>query len=426
MQEIKHLIQGRIEIKKYTANTSKDALNTIYKELGYDATILRVQMTEDGVEIIASARVSPAPSPTNPKLNPQSTPRNSVLHLSKPGEAGLCLSLVTSADTTQSSIPPDETVSNLKDEVRKLRSLMTTQRETYRKRRKLEKHPMQADCVKQLKNLGLQPRLIKQLLEQVANPEKKTVHEITSIALSNLSAQITISENSITSKGGIATLIGPAGAGKTSTLAKLAKLHVKEHGADSTVIISGDNHGMGAYEKLLEIGEDISVPVVKAKNHAELSQLLLALNNKRLVLIDPGNLSQKELKNPSCLATKNIKGQTIRHYLVMAATAKYKVLNHLANGLATDVESCIITKVDEATDLGNMLSMLVNSKLKISFWTDSPQSDGILHKATAQHLITKAVTIIGNTPESIREKLSNAQLSKKPTSSPLFTQTGVR
>jgi flagellar biosynthesis protein FlhF len=294
-----------------------------------------------------------------------------------------------------------DTVENLRNEIHSLRRLMETQPNVPTTTKKPKTLPTHADTVKQLAKLGIQPHLILDLIKSIPNLEKKTAHEVTSNALSTLSTQITADKSNILLTAGIITLIGPKTAGKTTTLVKIAQLHSQKFGMDSTVLVSADIQRKNAYEQLQEFGKNISVPVVKATNPTEISQLLLAMKDKRLILIDSGHLTQQEVQAPSSLVTKQITSKNIRHYLMLPATRKYAVLSHLIKSLADEVESCMITRIDETASLGRALSVIASHKLPVSYWTDGPYPVNSLQKATAQYLITKAVTMIANSPKPV-------------------------
>ena len=312
--------------------------------------------------------------------------------------------LVNAIPSITTPINHKDTVENLRNEIHSLRRLMETQPSTPTLTKKSKTPPTYADTIRQLAKLGIQPHVILDLIKSTPNLEKKTVHEVTSSALSILSTRITVDKSNILSISGVITLIGPKAAGKTTTLVKIAQLHSQKFGTDSTLLVSADIQRENAYEQLQKFGTDISVPVVKATSPTEISQLLLAMKDKRLILIDSGHLTRQEAQNPASFVTKQITGMNIRHYLMLPATRKYVILNHLMKSLANEVESCIITRVDETTNLGRALSVIASHKLPVSYWTDSPYPVNSFQKATAQHLITKAVTMIANSPKPVPSK----------------------
>jgi len=383
-----------MDIKKYTAKNRQRALETTSLKLGYNATILNHKKFGEDVDTLTQQATTQA------LKNAQDSLIESFLNQSKRSS----LPEIKPSDNGSSNIHDEDTIESLKKEVRSLRQIVEGQLSVLTEHKKQEQSSVREGSVKQLAKLGIQPQLLETLIRQTGNPEEKTVHEVTSAVLSNLSAKISVNENKIVSSGGTVTFIGPSGVGKTTTLAKLAGLYVKKHGAGSIVLICTDADRAGAYKQLRKIGEDLSVPAIKAGNTTELSQLLLALKQKKLILIDQGNLTQQEVRTPTILMTKNIADQHIQHFLVIPATTEYTTLHHLAQSLTAEVEGCILTKVDEAANLGDALSTLVRTKLPIAYWTDTSSIDDFLHQATAQELITKAVTMAGKANTSISKE----------------------
>lgn len=66
--------------------------------------------------------------------------------------------------------------------------------------------------------------------------------------------RLTVGQDEIVNEGGIVTLIGPAGVGKTTTLAKLAARFVMRYGPDRVALITADHYRIGAVEQVKTYG----------------------------------------------------------------------------------------------------------------------------------------------------------------------------
>ncbi len=81
-----------------------------------------------------------------------------------------------------------------------------------------------------------------------------------------------------------------------------------------------------------------------------------------------------------------------RNYLVLAATSQEQVLratyqSYKRCGLA----GCVITKLDEALSLGEILGVLVSEKLPLAYLADGPRIPDDLHTPRSHQLVSRAV-----------------------------------
>ena len=92
-------------------------------------------------------------------------------------------------------------------------------------------------------------------------------------------------------------MVGPAGMGKTTTLAKLAARYVLKYGAQHLALVSMDSFRIGAQEQLKTLGRILNVPVTYVDPGQSLAQALDPLLRKRVVLIDTAGL---QASDPAC------------------------------------------------------------------------------------------------------------------------------
>jgi flagellar biosynthesis protein FlhF len=89
-------------------------------------------------------------------------------------------------------------------------------------------------------------------------------------------------------------MVGPAGMGKTTTLAKLAARYVLKYGAQNIALVSMDSFRIGAQEQLKTLGRILNVPVTHVDPGQSLVQALDPLLRKRVVLIDTAGLQASD------------------------------------------------------------------------------------------------------------------------------------
>ena len=157
--------------------------------------------------------------------------------------------------------------------------------------------PMYASLLKQLMALGLSPTLSQTIAKRLATHgmSKQSWGE----ALNYLSEILPVNDEDIISSGGIVSLVGPTGVGKTTTIAKLAAHFALKYGRKGVTLITTDNYRIGAHEQLRSYGRILGIPVHVASDADELKTLLQEAKEKsgehQLTLIDTAGVSQKDI-----------------------------------------------------------------------------------------------------------------------------------
>ena len=158
--------------------------------------------------------------------------------------------------------------------------------------------PMYASLLKQLMTLGLSSRLSQDIAKKLEKEglTKRSWME----SLNYLSNLVPINKEDILAKGGVVSLVGPTGVGKTTTIAKLAARFALKHGRRGVTLITTDNYRIGAHEQLRSYGRILGIPVHVASDPEELKNLLNEVKGKpgehQLTLIDTAGVSQKNIK----------------------------------------------------------------------------------------------------------------------------------
>ena len=85
----------------------------------------------------------------------------------------------------------------------------------------------------------------------------------------------------------------------------------------------------------------------------------------------------------------------VRAYLVLSATAQRSALEEVVTAFrGAPLEGCIVTKLDEATGLGGVLSVVVEQQLRVAYVSDGQRVPEDLRPARAHHLLTRAVSAV--------------------------------
>ncbi len=182
------------------------------------------------------------------------------------------------------------------------------------------------------------------------------------------------------SAAGIYALVGPTGAGKTTTIAKLAARLVLRHGTDAVALITTDTYRIGGVEQLKIYGRILGVPVAVARDGEELQQHLRDFADRRYVLIDSIGLSPRDVRMAEQMQWLQALGDSVTRLLVVGAglaPTAYAELWALYRRLP--VTAAILTKLDESPSFGAALQWLVESSVPLWFYTDGQRVPEDLH-----------------------------------------------
>lgn len=156
---------------------------------------------------------------------------------------------------------------------------------------------------------------------------------------------------------GALALVGPTGAGKTTTLAKIAARAVLEEGL-RVALINLDTFRIGAIDQLGRYAEILGLPMYVARDRHELSRALSHAANADLVLIDTAGRSPLDEEGTRRQAALLAEVPGVRMLLTLAAGTSRAVLERIAARYhALRPDGLVVTKLDEAISLPASLTV---------------------------------------------------------------------
>ena len=380
-----------MNVRKFSANTSREAIRLLREALGSDAVILSNRNVDGRVEILAMAddaigsiEASTGMSgviPTVPKFPPR---------------VDMELAADTPAKQSKSlyeknvAVNSDE-LADVMSEIRSMRGMLEAQLAEISWTNTQKRQPQKTEILREMLATGFSASLSRYLIDKLPEAElvANGIDWIKSILINNLS---TISnENEILEKGGVYALVGPTGVGKTTTTAKLAARCVMRHGPAKLALITTDGYRIGGYEQLRIYGKILGVMVHSVKDEADLRIALAELKNKHTVLIDTVGVSQRDKMVTEQVAMLSGTDIDVKRLLCLNATSTGETLSEVVrayqgNGLA----GCILTKLDEAATIGGALDIVIRQKLNIFYVASGQRVPEDLHVANKQYLIDRA------------------------------------
>ena len=212
--------------------------------------------------------------------------------------------------------------------------------------------------------------------------------------LAHLARMIATPEIEPLKEGGVIAMVGPAGMGKTTTLAKMAARYVLKYGSQSIALVSMDCFRIGAQEQIKTLGRILNVPVTQVEPGQSLVQALAPLARKKVILIDTAGLPGNDPALRQQLDSLAVRGLKAKNYLVLAATSQAQVLKAAYHSYKhCGLAGCILSKVDEAANLGEVLGLAISQHLPVAYLADGPKIPDDLQVPRSHQLVSRAVSL---------------------------------
>jgi flagellar biosynthesis protein FlhF len=373
-----------MNVRKFVASTSRDALLQVRRGLGPDALILSNRPVEGGVEILALAKDDmPAFSGTNDTMPPRAQ--------GKP--AATARTVQPRAD--MSSIPTHEDRNRLEyslaSEIKSMRGMLEEQLGYQAWDTAQRRDPGKATVLRDMLRTGFSPALARQFLNKMPEavaPEQK-LDWIKAVLERNLRTVDAADE--IVTRGGVYALVGPTGVGKTTTTAKIAARCVVRHGADQLALLTTDGYRIGAHEQLRIYAKLLGVRVLAIKDASDLQFALADLSKKHLVLIDTIGMGQRDQMVAEQLALLSATGTKVERLLLLNAAGNGETLDDVVRVYrGGGVHGCIVTKTDESVGIATVLDVVIRHQLKLHYVSNGQRVPEDLHLPDRQYLLHRA------------------------------------
>jgi len=184
----------------------------------------------------------------------------------------------------------------------------------------------------------------------------------------------------------VIAMVGPPGAGKTATLAKLAVRYGLGEGR-TTQILSVDTYRVGSAEQLRVYSGLLGVAFRAVESVRELGQALEECRNKQLILIDTPGYGFGDFDYASELAAFFADHDEIQTHLMLPASMKPLDMARVVNRFDAFCPSRLIfSRLDETASYGPLLGMAVVTGKPVSFLTAGQRIPEDLAAASAGRL----------------------------------------
>ena len=443
-----------MKLRKFFGLTSRSVLEQVRSELGPDAVIVANRPTPDGIEITAVAgdamdamldpapgeRPQPAPSKEAapalpPTIGPDAkaqgapsapivkTPVTATAHerddlqaaarseprLWQPQRVGMHApdasvlfdepAPMPAAAPAESSAPAlaDGLSSKLMDEIASMRHLIEDQFAQLAWTDEMRRAPLRARFTRDLLAAGYSTQLAREVTQRLPDDFSAAQAQqwLTGVLARNL--RCAEAHDDIVTRGGVYALVGPTGVGKTTTTAKLAARCAVRYGAAKLALLTTDSYRVGAHDQLRIYAKILGVPVHTVSDRHDLRQALESTRGKHLVLIDTVGMSQRDerVREQAMLLAE----PGLQRLLLLNAAAQGETLEEVVEayrrapepGTDAEVAGCVLTKLDEAGQLGQALDVVIRNRLFVHYTSNGQRVPEDLYAPNASYLVHRSM-----------------------------------
>lgn len=206
----------------------------------------------------------------------------------------------------------------------------------------------------------------------------------------------------------VIVVVGPTGVGKTTTVAKLAAAYSLGNGNGSRKevrMVTIDNYKIGAKKQIQTYAEIMQVPFSYAESRKELEKVLNLYQDVDIILIDTIGKSPRDFsKLGEMQSVLTACGSTCETHLAISATTKTRDIVEIMKQFEPfGYCSVILTKLDETSRVGNIISVLTEKRKSLSFITNGQQVPQDIQPASRERLLKE---LEGMNVRKIEDKFS--------------------
>lgn len=386
-----------MKIKRFLASNMREAMRLVREEQGPDAVILANHRVPGGIEVVAATDYDAA------LLQQAVRPQSQTLTQPATREAAASESETPAQKAARQDVDPPAPVQpelqQLRQEIGGMRTLIESQL-AHAAWRELHQRPERLRALRTMVDIGLEPELAREIIAEL--PHDADAERARYLPLGLLARRIPVVGDDPLVNGGILALVGPTGAGKTTTIAKLAARYAQRFGTRDLALVSTDHYRVGAQEQLFTYGRLLGVPVHSAGNADELRQVLARLADRKLVLIDTAGIGPRDVQLQQQLSELGAVRGRLQSWLVLPAAMQSRDLDEIVRRHAeARPTACVLSKIDETVRIGGALSAAIKSALPIAYVCDGQRVPEDLQLARADQLVLRAMQLARSAPSQI-------------------------
>jgi flagellar biosynthesis protein FlhF len=370
-----------MEIKTFRAKTMQQALNLVRSEMGVEATVLHTRELNSSLlgRLMLGRQYEIAATATPRQTAAESAAGVSASGVSAAGASGPSTSPVAQAYTASGT----DYRARYRDHFRQQAEQGLDELQELAEQLREQSHQTPGHQVPdtifqiytQMIEADIEEPIAQELIERLQQDPEVDLQQPGSAAaqlVAMLAAEITVTGpiQAQAEQGKVVALVGPTGVGKTTTIAKLAaNYRLREN--KRVGLITVDTYRIAAVEQLRTYAEIIDLPMEIVSTPREMREAIARMSHLDLILMDTAGRSPRDEVKIQELKSMLMEAEPDEVHLVLSAIGGARSLKSTAERFATvGTTALLITKLDEATELGNLISVTRSSGLPLSYLTD--------------------------------------------------------
>lgn len=191
----------------------------------------------------------------------------------------------------------------------------------------------------------------------------------------------------------IIAVVGPTGAGKTTTVAKLAT-HEHIFGRQYVGLATLDTFRVGAVDQLRTFADIARIPMQVAASAREVESVLKRLETRDVVVLDTPGWGPRngDTRDATIASLKKFRPDEV-HLAVPARTARFEVERLLEDYMACGVTHLLVTKADETSQAADVIEVAVRRRIPMRWLTDGQDVPTDIRSARPRLLAAMGVAI---------------------------------
>ncbi|MCH1623766.1 flagellar biosynthesis protein FlhF [Ferdinandcohnia quinoae] len=177
-------------------------------------------------------------------------------------------------------------------------------------------------------------------------------------------------------------IVGPTGVGKTTSIAKIAAECILKD-QKKVAFITTDTYRIAAIEQLKTYAKILSVPVEVCYSIDDFQQAKQKYENYDIVFIDTAGRNFRNKKYVDDLQKIIDFSDEMETFLVLSLTSKLTDMKEIFEKFSSvNINKYIFTKVDETSNYGAMLNMILQYKVGVAYLTNGQNVPDDIVEAT--------------------------------------------
>ncbi|GBD94256.1 flagellar biosynthesis protein FlhF [bacterium BMS3Abin05] len=380
-----------MKIKKFHARSMTDAFQQIKAEFGPNAVILNVQeykkpgtlnlMQPKLLEVTAALDEETVRASENPFREKAALSGDNTYSRPKMRPAAGA---------------EDKTILHLKDELKELQSKFSQMTLQFRSHMQIGNlPPYLVESYKMLIECGVEERLAMTLLQEVVfkvSEDSRDGEALNRAVFHYLYNWIPVAESPAQKPGKprVIALVGPTGVGKTTTLAKLSATDKIFRGKKAG-LLSMDTYRIAAVDQLRIFADLSKIPMEVVYTPDDMIRASRKFSTMDVLYIDTPGRSPRDAGGIQEIQNYLEKIQPDEIHLALSLSMRRTDLLEVVQKFrAIPVNRILFTKLDETRSYGNMLNVLNDHRLPVSFVTYGQEVPKTFESAT-QSLLSRLI-----------------------------------